>query len=71
MAGSCIAQVDIAGFDHVVMQTMDEYTPDIPEQPVQPVADPRASPRLRLPMRLPVPPFAFEAWDTKAEGEQA
>ena len=51
------------------MQTMDEYTPDIPEQSVQPVADPRAVPHPRLPMRLPVPPFAFEAWDSKAEGE--
>lgn len=55
--------------DFVLVQTMDEYTPDIPEESVQAVADPRAAPRMRLSMRLPVPPFAFEVWDTKAEGE--
>ena len=53
----------------MLMQTMDEYTPDIPEEGMQPTADPRAAPQPRLPMKLPVPPFAFEAWDTKADSK--
>ncbi|KAK9843156.1 hypothetical protein WJX74_007787 [Apatococcus lobatus] len=57
--------------ENAPLEAMDEYTPDIPEHSMQQTADPRAPIAPHLPMRLPVPPFAFEVWDRRGDAEGA